>query len=348
MRSSYSQEDVTLLLKDITGQVEPQSTEEREREIQGGRHYCEMLPMEYQPSAQYMDTYYNALGHYARETADAVGRLAHKLQEAYAEELVLVSLARAGTPVGVLLKRYIHWRFTRKLSHYSISIIRGRGIDTVAMAYILQRHSPESLVFVDGWTGKGAIYGELCKELTSYPQVSPQLAVLADPAHVASFYGTQRDILIPSACLNSTVSGLVSRTFLREDIISPTDFHGAVYYGELAEVDVSLSFLETVEGQFQRDYTPREELVLTGSALDEVEEIARDYGISNINLVKPGIGESTRVLLRRVPWKILLAEEGNPALAHIVQLARERGVPVEYRPMKHYVVCGLIRKMEDV
>ena len=39
MRSSYSKEDVILLLKDITGLVQPQPTEERERLIQAGRHY---------------------------------------------------------------------------------------------------------------------------------------------------------------------------------------------------------------------------------------------------------------------------------------------------------------------
>ena len=50
MRSSYSKEDVILLLKDITGLVQPQPTEERERLIQAGRHYCEMLPIEYVPS----------------------------------------------------------------------------------------------------------------------------------------------------------------------------------------------------------------------------------------------------------------------------------------------------------
>ena len=44
MRSSYSKEDVILLLKDITGLVQPQPTEEQERLIQAGRHYCEMLP----------------------------------------------------------------------------------------------------------------------------------------------------------------------------------------------------------------------------------------------------------------------------------------------------------------
>lgn len=40
MRSSYKEEDVCLLLKDITGLVTPQPTKERERLIQSGRHYC--------------------------------------------------------------------------------------------------------------------------------------------------------------------------------------------------------------------------------------------------------------------------------------------------------------------
>ena len=44
LKSSYKEEDVTLLLKDITGMVMPQPTEERERLIQSWRHYSEMLP----------------------------------------------------------------------------------------------------------------------------------------------------------------------------------------------------------------------------------------------------------------------------------------------------------------
>ncbi|MGN0691250.1 MAG: cysteine protease StiP domain-containing protein, partial [Oscillospiraceae bacterium] len=51
VRTSYRPEDVTILLKDITGCIEPMSTEQRERKIQSGTHYCEMLPIEYQPSA---------------------------------------------------------------------------------------------------------------------------------------------------------------------------------------------------------------------------------------------------------------------------------------------------------
>ena len=39
MRSSYSEKDVVLLLKDITGLVKPQPTKEREKLIQSGKHY---------------------------------------------------------------------------------------------------------------------------------------------------------------------------------------------------------------------------------------------------------------------------------------------------------------------
>ena len=54
MFSTYKPEDVTILLKDITGMVEPQSTEEREKLIQSGRHYCEMLPIEYSTAQAYI------------------------------------------------------------------------------------------------------------------------------------------------------------------------------------------------------------------------------------------------------------------------------------------------------
>lgn len=61
MRSSYLEKDVVLLLKDITGAVEPQSTKEREKLIQAGKHYSEMLPIEYVPTDRYMEAYQEAL-----------------------------------------------------------------------------------------------------------------------------------------------------------------------------------------------------------------------------------------------------------------------------------------------
>lgn len=348
MRTSYSENDVILLLKDITGQVEPQSTAERERLIQSGKHYCEMLPIEYVPTEKYMQVYNEALKNYAKPTALAVGKLADKIIKQKGENVVLVSLARAGIPIGILLKRYIKKKYNKDVPHYSISIIRGRGIDENAMKYLLSKYEPENLLFVDGWIGKGAILKELEKDISAFKGVSSELAVIADPANVTSLCGTHDDILIPSSCLNSTVSGLVSRTFLRDDIIGKDDFHGAVYYGELAESDLSYEFINAIEAEFELN-SEVEDRIIEGKGVDEVKAIADHFGIDDINLVKPGIGETTRVLLRRVPWKVLIDEKykNSDDLAHIVRLAEEKNVPIEYYPLTHYKTCGIIKKLAD-
>ena len=348
MRSSYRKEDVILLLKDITGMVEPQSTEERERLIQSGEHYCEMLPLEYVPTEKYMETYRDALKNYAEPTAQAVGKLADKIIERRGRNVVLVSLARAGIPVGILIKRYIKWKYQLDVMHYSISIIRGKGIDENAVNYILRHHKGKDILFVDGWIGKGAILRELEKDIAAFEQISPELAVIADPANITDLCGTHEDILIPSSCLNSTVSGLVSRTFLRDDIIGKNDFHGAVYYGELKDSDLSYEFIEAIEKEFREESHIRE-TGAEGKGIDEVRKIAEHFGIEDINLVKPGIGETTRVLLRRVPWKILISDKCREdiSLTHILRLAEEKQVSVEYYPLQHYKTCGIIKQLAD-
>lgn len=349
MKSSYKEKDVVLLLKDITGLVKPQSTEEREKLIQSGKHYCEMLPIEYVPSEKYMEAYRDALKSYAGQTANAVGRLADKIILAKGKNVVLVSLARAGIPAGILLKRYLSWKYQINPAHYSISIIRGMGIDKNAVRYILQRHKPEDILFVDGWIGKGAILNELEQAVKEFADVSSELAVLADPAGITKFYGTHEDLLIPSSCLNSIISGLISRTFFQRDIIGENDFHGAVYYENLKDADLSYEFIYAIEAEFIKE---NKEIKKTfdNKGIDEVKQIAQDYNIGDINLIKPGIGETTRVLLRRVPWKVLIGEEfkNDAALEHIKRLADEKGVEIEYYPLKHYKSCGIIKKIADM
>ena len=66
---TFLKEDVELLLKDITGLVEPQSTGEREALIQSGRHYCEMLPIEYVPTEEYMASFFSAMERYGKMTS---------------------------------------------------------------------------------------------------------------------------------------------------------------------------------------------------------------------------------------------------------------------------------------
>ena len=353
MRSSYEKEGVELLLKDITGLVEPLPAAVRERRIQSGVHYSEMLPLEYVPTEKYMRTYRNALEQYARPTALAVGALAEKLYRRHGGALTLVSLARAGTPIGILLRRYLWGKYGADVKHYSISIIRGRGIDRNAVDYILERRPPDTVQFVDGWIGKGAILEQLREALADYSQLDPGLAVVSDPAGLTQLCGTHEDILIPSSCLNATVTGLISRTFLREDIIGPKDFHGVAYYGELEPQDLSEQFLRCIGERFDFDRpAPPPDGAASVSGPEVVREIAARYGIRDINLIKPGIGETTRVLLRRVPWKVIVngALVGSGELAHITQLAEERGVPCERSlvPLGNYKVCGLIRELSDL
>lgn len=351
MFSSYRSEDVTILLKDITGIVQPLGTKEREAFIQSGVHYSEMLPLEYEPSQAYMSIYNQALNLYADITAEAVRSASELIWADKGEDVVIVSLARAGTSIGVLIKHYLDQKYDVNIAHYTISIIRGKGVDKNAMAFILERHQADTIQFVDGWTGKGAIQRQLNDAMTAFPGVNPGLTVLSDPAYVAEKCGTHDDFLIASSCLNSTVSGLLSRTFFRKDIIGQEDFHGAAFYSNLLDKDLTYQFIETVEKRFDlSDYTDLDNRSgkITCTGLDEVKNICRAFHIKDINLVKPSIGEATRVLLRRVPWKILVHSlDDSEHLGHLYQLAAEKGVEVTEYPLHNYRACGLIRNLAD-
>lgn len=347
MFGTYRPEDVTILLKDITGQVQPLGTKERERLIQQGRHYSEMLPLEYEPSPAYLAAYEDALHRFSRKTAQAVQSAAEQIWQRKKGRPVLVSLARAGTSIGVLIKHALKRQHQANVPHYTISIIRGRGIDRNAMEHLLARHDAADLQFVDGWTGKGAIQRELEAALHDFPGVDAGLAVAADPAGVATVCGTREDILIASSCLNSTVSGLLSRTFLRSDLIGPQDFHGAMFYRELSDRDMTYGFIEAIEKEFS-DRLPTNPAAAPGNGLAEAQEIADHFGIADINFVKPGIGEATRVLLRRLPWKVLVHSlEDRENLGHIYQLAKEKGVEAVEYPLRNYRACGLIQTLPD-
>ncbi|WP_190128976.1 phosphoribosyltransferase [Streptomyces mashuensis] len=350
--SSYAPEDVGWLLQDLSGVALEAPTEEREEAVQsGGAHYAESLPVEYQPSPAYQALYRAALEASAGRVAEAAGVVTETVLAERSPRPVLVSLARAGTPVGILMRRWARHAHGLDLPHYAVSIVRGRGIDANALRWIAAHHDPADVVFVDGWTGKGAITRELAEALREFPGFDPRPAVLADPGHCVDTYGTRDDFLIPSACLNSTVSGLISRTVLRDDLVGPHDFHGAKFYRELAAADVSRSFVETVCDHFPgigdavaraAKETAAADRTPTWEGWAAVERISAAYGIDDVNLVKPGVGETTRVLLRRVPWKVLARPGAGTDLDHVRLLAEQRGVPVEEADGLPYSCVGLI------
>ncbi|MFI7017099.1 phosphoribosyltransferase [Streptomyces sp. NPDC050164] len=356
--SSYAPEEVGWLLQDLSDVTLEAPTEEREEAIQsGGAHYAESLPVEYQPSEQYQELFHAALEDSAARIAQAAGVVTETVLAERSPRPVLVSLARAGTPVGILMRRWAQHRHGLDLTHYAVSIVRGRGIDANALRWLAEHHDPRDVVFVDGWTGKGAITRELAQALEEFEKsdgitgFSPEIAVLADPGSCVRTYGTREDFLIPSACLNSTVSGLISRTVLRADLVGPHDYHGAKFYRELAGADVSVTFLDAVSARFPEvadaACAQAKELLAadrspTWEGWAAVERISEEYGIHDVNLVKPGVGETTRVMLRRVPWKVLARAGAGSDLDHVRLLAEQRGVPVEEVAELPYTCVGLI------
>ena len=189
---TFLRDDVVPLLKDVTGRIAPLPTEERERRIQSGVHYSEMLPLERRPAGVLLAEYLKALDNFADRTALAVAAVAERIYRHRGRGVALASFARAGTPVGVLIKRYLRRKYAIDPAHYAISIIRGRGIARNALNFILRRHSAREIQFVDGWTGKGAIYSQLESALADFPEIPMNrltLAVLSDPANVTDMCG---------------------------------------------------------------------------------------------------------------------------------------------------------------
>ncbi len=366
---SYKSNDVIFLLKNLNGLLVETDLYTREKNVQSGGHYSEMLPIEYEPTKEYLDLFHQTLQESASKVAEGVGSVAESILKRNGSKMVLVSLARAGTPIGVLIKRYLLEIHGLDLPHYSISIIRGRGIDENAILYILQNHPDSKIQFIDGWTGKGAITSVLSQACTEFKvkygyELDDDLAVLADPGYCVKTFGTREDYLIPSACLNSTVSGLVSRTVCRTDLIGKNEFHGARFYQELLKDEVSNLFVDTISAEFKtlglrrsRDRAKDDqigvddevevevEVEVTWQGMKALKRIQETFGITDINYIKPGIGETTRVLLRRLPERILVDQMDNPNLKHILLLAKDKGIPVEEYPDLTYSCCGLVKQL---
>ncbi|MDR1604911.1 MAG: cysteine protease StiP family protein [Gracilibacteraceae bacterium] len=342
---SFAPEDVTLLLQDVSGRVAERETAEREEAIQRGRHYSEDLPIEKLPDAAYMEVFFRLLREGSRRTALYTGVLTRRVLWAYPRP-ALISLVRSGVPCGVLMRRYARRELGEDLPHFAISIIRGKGVDENALRHILALYPERTPVFVDGWTGKGAIARELAAACADF-SLAPVLAVLADPAGVATLCATGEDFLNPSCCLNSTVCGLLSRTVHNAALVGRQDFHGVRVYREFAGADQTDFYLRAVEAWFALLRPEMEEMARRPAERGRdgwaaAERIGREFGVGDIHRIKPGLGETTRVLLRRIPERILLREPGHPDLAHIRLLAQSKGTPlVPYADMP-YLCCGLI------
>lgn len=355
LMGSYAPEDCLFLLQEINPNY--QSIENKEMLIQTGQmHYSEMINKEAAPTEEYLALFLAMTEQYKARLAAEVMRLASIIADKRPgfgkegqEPIALLSLARAGTPIGVLLKRALKM-MGLETTHYAISIVRDRGIDEMALEYARERHSDESICFIDGWTAKGVITRELHEAVADYntrfnANVPTELFVVSDIGGTADYTATYADYTIPSALMNSTVSGLTSRTILNEQ--TEGGFHGCVVYRNLAEHDKSVWFIEQICSQMNvNELSP----VITESqsarqkmTKDYLNSIQSEFGITDINRIKPGIAEATRVMLRRVPDVLIIREAGHPDVAHLEQIAKEKGIEMRICPEMPFGACALIK-----
>jgi Phosphoribosyl transferase (PRTase)/PELOTA RNA binding domain len=332
---SYRAEDVTFLVKQVAFGTTDVDT--KEALIQSGeRHYSEMLSPETPPTPDYLALYDAALARNGQRLANDIAALAATLDARHpaGKQIVLVSLLRAGTPIAILVARALR-RLGRAVAHYGISIIRDRGIDHVALDHILQHHRPDDLVFVDGWTGKGMIASELRSSVAG--KLNPYLLVVADPAGQADLAATHDDYVIASSLLNSVVSGLVSRTILHSDVVGPADYHACRYYAEFAPFDRSRDFADHIDALAPQAAPLIDDSAARAAARASCEALVADIlahtQSDNRHLIKPGIAEATRAVLRRVPDRLYIRDTTDPDVQHLVHLADSRGITVE--PLNH-------------
>lgn len=351
---SYLASDVTVLLdivdKDAVADV---PVSQKEALIQSGqRHYSDMLTLENAPTAMHEQLYQQALAQGTTRTATDIVNLAYTLHHIFQQTvslqcpLILVSLVRAGLPIGVLLQRALadaDSSYALPSVHYGISIIRDRGLDPVALQMILDSYPDSPIIFVDGWTGKGAIYQELARSLDAFSDPNhPNFAnifhqgenvipllTLADPAGVAWLAASEEDWLIPSGLLNSTVSGLISRSLYTEP---QSGLHRSVFYDNLVTVDHSLAFVEQIDSTRRALSTSPQYLQTFKQpryqTADLIDMLAAEYDISNRNRIKPTIAEATRAILRRDPERILLAAADHPDTVLLRHLCSERDINI--------------------
>lgn len=318
---TYAADDVSLHID--AGEVELVSVMEKESRLAQGEHYGHLLTPEAPPDALQHQLFGALLEQSAPRLAGQIFALATQLHAAHGAYITLVSLVRAGLPIGVLLMRQLR-RLGVDVSHHGVSIIRGHGIDRAALKEVTQRRGTRHVVFVDGWTGKGSIRAELEQSLTGGP-VALELLVVCDPAGVADLQATFADEQLPHALLNATVSGLLSRSFLH----SAGPRHAARFEASLLEHDLSLQYVNAIDAHLLGNTLIPSPALGTRplEAAGRALALARLHGARDASRIKASLGESWRALLRRSTRALLLGPD-HPEQWAISAFARAKGVPV--------------------
>jgi len=330
LRTSYNEKDVKILTTDIS------------------QMHGNSLKKEYHPSAEYILLFINSLNQFSFHIAMLIQNLSESIYRNNPNGCVLVSLRKAGTSIGVLIKRFLEKKYTKIFPHYSIGVSK-KCIDRNALLYVLNNHKDRKIQFVDAWTGRGDLLKSLVNSLSEFYYISDPrtaLAVLSDPANVTDICGTHCDFPIPHSFLESTTSGLLSKAF-RHLSLSEEDYYATIYYDNLLEQDLTYRFIDSVENHFDFSVLARSkypECTPTKySSATEIASITSDFALGNVKFVKPGIGESTRSLLRSTPNIVLFKKNIDKVLIqHILYLANQKNIPTLEYPLEAYKTCSIV------
>jgi hypothetical protein len=161
-----------------------------------------------------------------------------------------------------------------------------------------------------------------------------------DVCGAARFAASPEDYLMPSTLLGGTISGLVSRSVLpagEENLM-----HGCVPLPHLRRYDLSRWFVgnirerlasvptQSFENLSQAYPNPAQKVARQSVTKQFLESMLARHRISERNRIKLGIGETVRVLLRRLPQVVLLNSTANAADASLIlRLAALRHTPVQ-------------------
>lgn len=331
LENSYKPGQVVCLFTPFTGNV--LSIEDKEAQLQNGGHYGDLLSEEDRPDAEYLAIFDQLTDVLAQKLAAPIWRLVEHFNTSRPQDrpIVILSIARAGTPIGVVVSELLRHRFKREVFHYSVSVIHKHGVDAHAMEYLLKRHNASDMVFLDGWISQGRIT-KAVEESAPRWGVEPHLYCVSDPRGVQDFVATREDVLLPSAILNATVSGLLSRS-----VHNPDGLDFAQSYMHYSSVDRTQVFIDAMLNACflnspQEDFLEAASVVCHSSeqnplARAQIESFCEKHGTTE-ERIKVGIGEVSRSVLRRTPVLVVIDPNATDEARHLVWLAKQRNIPL--------------------
>lgn len=338
MKSSYKKTDVELLLTDLTNKVNPIAIEEKKQmEIQG-LDVKNIVTDEFPINKKYFDICFETTPIYAKQTAIAVGNLAEQIYNIKKENLVLVSILRAGTLVGILVKRYLKNKYNIDVFHYSISL--PKDVKQNEMKFILNKHKAQDIIFIDSWTGKGTTTNKIREFAKQIDGLGTDLAVLSDAINISRFCGIREDIAIPQAPFNACITGLVGAPITDSKYLNDEDFSGSIYLKNLEKFDVTNWYINLIEQNFDYKLCNNENYEENPTSNEELSEICLKYKIELKDL-NPGINEAGRALLRRNLKKLLVKDKNDIQIMQIKKIAELKGIEVEEYNFKYYRAAAI-------